>query len=193
MNRSLLMLLRAETETLHSQLDSHPLLNVLLNNNLTKRQYAQSLQALYLPQKTLELSLVSAMSLFFPQHQYALRYSLIEQDLFQLNSPIADKPISDLGLSSPSIALGILYVLEGSKLGAKHILRSLADQPIPKRFFQSSIHDQGSGWKGFTGLTEHNNIEPNEVVSGAKIGFTCFIRSLEQSNLNCLQGMNYAQ
>lgn len=192
MNRDLLENLRHHTDLLHSHLDGHKILNVLVNNKLTTEEYITSLQALYPPQKALEINLVSALSLYFPSYQYTLRYPLIEKDLIQLNEQPADNPILELNISNPSMALGILYVLEGSKLGGRYILRCLSDKHLPTAFFQSAIHDQASGWKGFTELTTIKNIDEEQVVSAAKVAFECFIHSLQSMSRNSTQGMNYA-
>ncbi|TVQ66481.1 MAG: hypothetical protein EA373_13360, partial [Oceanospirillales bacterium] len=171
MNRALLEQLRHHTQALHSQLDGHRLLKVLIQNDLSKKEYTESLKALYTPQKSLELNLVAALSIYFPSYQYSLRYPFIEKDLIQLNEQPADNPILELNISNPSMALGILYVLEGSKLGGRYILRCLSDKQLPTAFFQSAINDQTSGWKGFTELTAIKNIEEEQVVSAAKVGF----------------------
>lgn len=192
MNRALLEQLRHHTQALHNQLDGHWLLKVLVQNDLTKKEYIESLKALYSPQKALELNLVASLSLYFPSYQYTLRYPLIEKDLIQLNEQPADIPILELNISNPSMALGMLYVLEGSKLGGRYILRCLSDKHLPTAFFQSAIHDQASGWKGFTELTTIKNVDEEQVVSAAKVAFECFIHSLQSMSRNRTQGMNYA-
>lgn len=186
MNRALLELLRSHTQPLHRHLDSHECLNVLLQPKLTEEAYIRSLQALYLPQKTLELSLMTAISLFFPGYHYPLRYPYIEKDLAQLHVQSSDVAVADLRLTSPSKTLGILYVLEGSKLGAKQISRCLSGQKLPTFFFQSAINDESCGWKSFTELTQLNSIKPDDVVNAAKQGFECFIHSLEHDQYDSL-------
>ncbi len=193
MNRVLLEQLRQHTQDKHHLLDSHPLLEMLTNPNISQDQYRHALQALYAPHKQLELSLVVPLNLHFPDYHYQLRYPDIEKDLSQLQVDYADIAIQGLPISSPSEVVGLLYVLEGSRLGARHILCRLTGTQLPQEYFSGALNESASGWKGFTELTKEETLEYDQVVLSAQQGFDCFIHSLALMSKNRIQGMNYAQ
>ena len=193
MNRILLEQLRQYTQNKHHLLDSHPLLKVLTDPNISQDQYSHALQALYAPHKQLELSLVVPLNLHFPDYHYQLRYPDIEKDLSQLQVDYADIAIQGLPISSPSEVVGLLYVLEGSRLGARHILCRLTGTQLPQEYFSGALNESASGWKGFTELTKEETLEYDQVVLSAQQGFDCFIHSLALMSKNRIQGMNYAQ
>lgn len=184
MDRLLLEALRAQTQTLHRQLDSHEVLQPLMSSELCPTNYVSALKALYLPQKTLENNLLSHLSTFFPNYIYTARYPLIEKDLMELDDVADDLLLSTKKLSNQSRILGALYVLEGSKLGARHILRHLKDKRLPTHFFQSALEDNQSGWKGFAELTHSEAINATETVAAAVDAFNLFIVALSQNLTN---------
>ena len=193
MDRDLLKALREQTQTLHRQLDGHEVLKPLMSPELCSTSYTNALKALYLPQKTLETILLTHLSTFFPHYIYAARYPLIEKDLTQFNSQPADIFISTINISNISQIIGILYVLEGSKLGAKEILRHIESKRLPTHFFQSALEVNQSGWKGFAELTHLEAINASETVTAAVDAFNLFIDALshntphsETRNQTCL-------
>ncbi|MCD8512502.1 MAG: biliverdin-producing heme oxygenase [Nitrincola sp.] len=184
MDRELLEALRTQTQTLHRQLDSHEVLKPLVSPELCSTSYANALKALYFPQKTLETILLTHLSNFFPHYIYTARYPLIEKDLIQFNNHPADIFLSTKDISNKSKILGTLYVLEGSKLGAKQILRQLEKKRLPTRFFESALADNQSGWKGFAELTHSEAINATETVAAAVDAFNLFIEALSQNLTN---------
>lgn len=180
MNRVLLSELRTHTQPMHVQLDSHPVLKQLLEPNLTTDDYANALSALYPPQKTLEHIVITHLVSCFPTYSYVCRYPLIQQDLYQLNWQSFSETLPFICIDSPSKLLGVLYVLEGARLGSKQILLHLSDKKLPTRFFQAGVDPTGSGWKGLMQLMLMSDLSSEEVIEAAKAGFNCYIKALAQ-------------
>lgn len=127
-----------------------------------------------------------------PGYQYQSYFPFIEKDLAKFSFHSADKTASDFCVSNPSKAFGFLYVLAGSKLGAKQICKCIQYKSL-NLFFQSAITDGCSDWKGFTELTQTKNVEPDDVVAYAVKVFKCFIHSLEILFKDPLKGIDYAE
>ena len=82
-------------------------------------------------------------------------------------------------------ALGALYVLEGSTLGGKTILKALRSQGVSTdelHFLDPYGKDAGALWRGFLGVLEretaHSQSAMNECVSGAIKAFAFAARCL---------------
>ena len=137
---TLLEHLRNETNALHQQLDSNSPLAQLTTAELTQQQYAEILNLLYQPQKQLEQVLLPAINEFIPAYQLEARHRLIKQDIAQLGSEITQPTIWSKQLNTQAEVLGVLYVLEGSKLGGRFILSNLKKvlPELSHHFFSSS-------------------------------------------------------
>lgn len=182
-NQDLLHQLRRHTRSLHDQLDSHPWLQPLIHKEITRQAYAQALSALYSPQKWLEVQIQPKLAEFYPNHRYALRYPCLASDLARL-SQVTSEPIIENPhpLETPSQLLGYLYVLEGSKQGAKYLQRHLQQQQWPMSFFQSALDQSQSGWKGFVELVKMDSLDSESVIAAAVEAFQLFYQLLSQSH-----------
>ena len=123
--------LRTATRRAHRGLDHHPILNALLQTDLTRAAYARALAALYAPQQALEAWLAD----FVPLTELPPRLPDLAVDLAELGCdphPLAT-PLPAWS-SSISVRLGCAYVIEGANLGGAVIARQLPDG-LPRRFF----------------------------------------------------------
>jgi heme oxygenase len=79
--------------------------------------------------------------------------------------------------------LGAMYVLEGSRLGAKYLLRVVADCGEPQILAATNYLRHGNGiplWRGFLEKLEREPVAPDgeaEVISGAQRAFAMFARA----------------
>lgn len=175
---TLLEQLRSQTHALHQQVDSNSALTQLTQADLTVGQYAQILNKLYQPQRSLEKVLLPALDLFVPNYDLQARYHLIERDLVELGYPVQKVENIKLNINSQSEAIGILYVLEGSKLGGRFILSNLK-KVLPEQshhFFSSSDLSAKSFRERLTqassGLSE---ADYERAVFSAQNAFECFL------------------
>lgn len=106
------------------------------------------------------------------------RTALLESDLeafgYRLPEPLAVGPI--LGLAEK---FGLLYVIEGSRLGGRILSRRVA-QAFPSAYL-SSVHEHGE-WRTFTSTLDERASAENAawldgVLAGANCGFGLYARS----------------
>lgn len=132
--------LREATRAAHHHLDHHPLLAPLLRHDLSLADYARALAALHAPQASLEALLADHL----PATDFPPRRSALAADLDDLATPPQPlrAPCPEAG--NDAQRLGLLYVLEGSNLGASHIARRLAHTlpQAPRRYFTTDANPQ---------------------------------------------------
>lgn len=128
--------LREATSAAHARLDHHPVLGALVTDELSIEQYAAALAALCGPQRAMEAATLGAG---LPAgYSIPIRSDALVQDLADLGVPdwphCKDWPDCD----SIAGAVGVLYVMEGSRLGGQLIARKLERSlpaDTPRRFF----------------------------------------------------------
>ncbi len=82
---------------------------------------------------------------------------------------------------SPDFGAGLLYTLEGSRLGARFLARQVraADADLPLAYL---THGEGEDfWRTFLAWLEKPNVgtRTDEVEAGARYGFQCFSDAFE--------------
>jgi heme oxygenase len=165
--------LRDATAAAHRELDAQ-----LSSFDLTVlagyRRFLQASAGALLP---LEAALVEAGVVdLFPDWPERTRSAAIAADLGRLGSD-AQSTVSVPPLT-PSGMLGAMYVLEGSRLGAKFLLRELADATDPRITQATSYLRHGAGkrlWQSFLSTLEsERSCDEVEAIAGARIAFAAF-------------------
>jgi len=185
---NLLGRLRQETEQAHRRLDSHPVLRPLSTDAMEVEEYRRALRALYAPQNMLEALVLKQeprlLSGGSGGYVFRPRVSLLASDLADMSEPLPWPSLKEnvLAASLPAV-LGYLYVLEGSRMGARLIqrqVRAALGGSVPCRFF-SATHADGE-WQAFRQFME-SECPPGEearVCSAAQTAFSCFLDGLER-------------
>ncbi|MEP3636180.1 MAG: biliverdin-producing heme oxygenase [Paracoccaceae bacterium] len=151
--------LRMCTRGVHEELHEHSVFVDLFNGTAAKRQYSalmRSFHGFYVP---MERGIDRALSLIGPNgvsFSYAKRADLLAQDLQDLgdsaqdidNNPVCER-ISNI--VTPHSLPGVLYVIEGSTLGAAQIDRAAQkilrpDKPHGRRFWAWSRANNTARW-----------------------------------------------
>lgn len=191
MRSTLGALLRDQTRQAHTNIDQHPVLRPLISQHITLEQYAHALAALDALYGQMEAALgakVTVGDCSFPCYP---RAGFLTSDLKALGRlPIPDlASLAQTKPKSPSEALGVLYVLEGSALGGSMIYgrlgKALPDAPM--RFFASGHESAQARWaqlQSFLSAVE-GLIEPQQVVEAAE---RCFL-ALRQ-HLDCASALH---
>ena len=98
------------------------------------------------------------------------------QDLGHAGAP--GRPAAAVEIASLAEALGFLYVIEGSALGGRVILRELSARGAPSRglsFLDPHGARAGEAWRGFLGVLERevagDEAMIGQAVAGAAKGF----------------------
>lgn len=144
---------RHATAADHAEIDRHPLLRPLVSPRLEHQEYAQALAALHALHAALEPEVRGGVSIGQASFSFAERLNALEHDLGMLGI----RPFPDGGglaacrAESLSEAVGMLYVLEGSRLGGRMIhgrlRQTLPDQPMS--FFATATASSADHWGRF--------------------------------------------
>ncbi|MFG0329958.1 MAG: biliverdin-producing heme oxygenase [Phycisphaerales bacterium] len=131
--------LRVETRPLHEEAENHPFQKAFASGQAPKSQYINYLSQMYLVHATLETALTDAAestpAIAAVAHERQFQAANLETDLEYLGVADADTietlpatrrlldAIDEIAELDPASLLGLHYVLEGSKNGAKFLAR----------------------------------------------------------------------
>jgi heme oxygenase len=175
--------LRGATRVAHQGLDQHPLLRLLVGEDLDVASYATILASLHGPQAALESVLTPPLAALGLSETFPPRLAQLEADLtdlvrrpFPLHGGMPER-IGDAEL------VGLLYVLEGSRLGGALIQRQLAHSlpaDAPRRFF--TVDGDPQRWSRFREFAADHAGElacRDRVTAAALAGFALYRRHLD--------------
>jgi heme oxygenase len=172
--------LRDATAAAHRELDAQ-----LSSFDLTVlsgyRRFLQASAGALLP---LEAALVDAgVARMFPDWLERSRGAAIAADLGQLGS--AAQPTVSVPPLTRSGMLGTLYVLEGSRLGAKFLLKMVADAGDPRIGEATAYLSHGAGqrlWQSFLAkLASEQACDEDEAIEAACAAFAAFERAADRA------------
>ncbi|WP_370057770.1 biliverdin-producing heme oxygenase [Bradyrhizobium yuanmingense] len=172
--------LRDATSAAHRDLDAQ-----LSAFDLTElsgyRRFLQASAGALLP---LETALVEAdVSRAFPDWPERSRSVAILADLERLGSA-APRLVSVPPLTRSGV-LGTMYVLEGSRLGAKFLLKMVADSANPRICEAVAYLSHGTGrrlWQSFLAkLAIDERWDEDEAIAAAHIAFAAFEQAADRS------------
>lgn len=161
-----LFVLRENTKVMHSDLEKN--LN-LFETVQTRDQYLQHLEKYYAWLAPLEDALESYANDFAIEWDKRKRASMLANDIQNLGGVAKAKSDKSLTPLNKAEAFGILYVIEGSKLGgqfiSKHFELRLGLEPAKGlSFYHGRGSETASLWKKFLHkLENHMNENPQTV------------------------------
>jgi heme oxygenase (biliverdin-IX-beta and delta-forming) len=143
------------------------------------RRFLEASAAALLPLETaLEAAGVNAILPDWPER---VRSAAIIADLKRLGG--VARPLCAVEPLTRNAVLGVTYVLEGSRLGAKYLMRSIAEGGNSQVMAATSYLAHGAGqplWRSFLARLESEPVTPAgeaEVVRGAYHAFAMFSES----------------
>jgi heme oxygenase len=175
--------LRGATCVAHQGLDQHPMLRLLVGQDLDVASYATILASLHGPQAALESVLTPPLAAFGLSRTFPPRLSALEADLSDLGQrpfPLHGREPERIG--DPEL-VGLLYVLEGSRLGGAIIQRQLANslpEDAPSRFF--TVDGDPQRWSRFREFAVDRAGElacRDRVTAAALAGFALYRQHLD--------------
>ncbi|MGC8530282.1 MAG: biliverdin-producing heme oxygenase [Leptospirillia bacterium] len=192
MKRSpLLAWLSRETEKMHRQLESTPLLSKLLDTSLSLEELCEVLQRFLWIYRPIDKALSDSLPRFLPTWRTPLWTPCLIADLAALGQPIqkADRVIFLSPETLPE-TLGLLYVIEGSTLGGAVIAGKLEHSParIPRHalsFFSLGGSESPSLWERFLMIFPADSVSPEfscDLLMGATRTFQLFLDILSSQN-----------
>ena len=171
--------LRDATAAAHRELDAQ-----LSSFDLTAltgyRRFLQASAGALLP---LEAALVAAgVTSMFPDWPERSRSAAITADLGRLGSA-APSPVSVPPLT-PGGLLGTMYVLEGSRLGAKFLLKEVTEAADPRIGAATLYLRHGTGkrlWQSFLSKLECEGCDEVEVIAAARMACAAFEQAADRT------------
>jgi heme oxygenase len=184
---------RAATRDQHERLEA---LLPLTCESLTREGYKETLQLFLGLFDTIEKALMKAELPDEIEFDRRLRSQLLERDLRYLG--LREGEIRSIPrfsrlfrFSNTAYSLGVIYVLEGSRLGGQYVAKLLHDrlgltQDEGCSFFSSHGFQIGVMWNKFCVVARKTVTTPNErkhFVQGAKSTFTSFEKWLARRHV----------
>lgn len=168
--------LRMATSERHAALDAQ----VAAWRIETPSGYGAFLTASAMAIAPLELALERAgVARWLPDWSKRVRRTALAQDLAALS--LEAPPFATAVVPSPDFGAGLLYVLEGSRLGARFLARQViaGGHGLPLAYLT-----QGEGddlWRSFLAWLEAPNVgtQTDACEDGARYGFQCFSDAFE--------------
>ena len=172
--------LRDATSAAHRELDAQ-LSSFDLTTFSGYRRFLQASAGALLP---LEAALVEAgVAKLFPDWPERARSAAIAADLERLGKD-AHATVSVLPLT-PSGMIGTMYVLEGSRLGAKFLLKTVADAADPRVRAATAYLGHGAGkrlWQSFLAkLASEQACDEDEAIEAARSAFAAFEQAADRA------------
>lgn len=146
--------LRLSTSPLHKQLESVPLSQVIVSPEITVQKYAEYLLVMECIVRDVEAKVYPVVSNFISDINQRKKLSSIQDDLKVLGFSVLNETTEfDADFEIP-FALGIVYVIEGSTLGGRVILKNIEKQldfnaDNGAKYFSGYKENTGSLWKSF--------------------------------------------
>ncbi|RFS14980.1 biliverdin-producing heme oxygenase [Emticicia sp. C21] len=183
--------LRTHTGTLHSELEQTPISVALLDEQVSTQNYVAYLQRMREIVAFYESKVFPALADTLPDLSDREKLPLIDEDLNYLSSQtLQSSAFEASGVPNPSIgyALGCMYVMEGSTLGGKvilkHVSKTLGIAPEQGgTYFAGYGEETGYYWKSFLYTLQEYSVNHNcdtEIITGAKDTFIAIKHYFEQ-------------
>ena len=173
--------LRSTTSESHKNLEKLPLSAAILSPTISKNDYGNYLKVMYDVIYETENRIFPILSGLIPDLEERKKARLLDQDLAALGmsksnfeSPFASKENVSIGF-----ALGLFYVVEGSTLGGRFIIKNIQsvlgfDENNGAQYFAGYGNKTGSYWKNFLNILtqyEQENEVADEIIDGANFAF----------------------
>ncbi|WP_128290990.1 MULTISPECIES: biliverdin-producing heme oxygenase [Afifella] len=179
--RSVRALLHAATAELHAEVEAR-LNPMLVQGETGYASFLRANAAAILPvEETLEIAGIEAL---LPDWDERRRSAVLLDDI-QILGAERPQPVSAPEMHGEAFMLGAVYVLEGSRLGAKILTRDILAEAGPRMKVASRFLRHGEGrklWPSFVERLEESaavHDAPDEAVKGAEAVFALFDAAAE--------------
>ena len=172
--------IKSETANSHKKLESLPVSASILSPHMKMDDYVHYLSLMYDVHKNTEEVIFPLLSGIIDDLEMRTKKHLIENDLHYLNHKrLFSNEVFKIQEPTLPFALGILYVIEGSSLGGRFILKNITtipglDNDNGISYFNGYGDKTGSYWKSF--LNSLSEYEQNyncgdTIIEGAVYAF----------------------
>jgi len=183
-------LLRIQTHQAHERLERVALLTELTGGSITLPRYRQYLQRMNAFHAALDASSVGRLPAFYAGKRLG-QCARLACDLQALGADTVPAPrplcqVVDALTPDPAAVWGVLYLLEGARLGSRVLLRQNAGNAAvcqAHAFIEGEGERTGSWWRDFRGLLEQGAAghDPQSLAVAATHTFALLGEWLEDS------------
>jgi len=185
--------LRSQTSESHKNLEAIPISKLLVNPNISLHAYSLYLSLMHDVVSDFEKYIYPIVENTIPDISERKKASFILNDLKFIGEEKKKTRSffknSDLNFTLP-FAMGMLYVLEGSTLGGRFILKNIQenlglDEEKGISYFAGYGNKTGSYWKKFlNNLTEFESLTNSEkdIIAGADYAFRMIGNHLSENS-----------
>lgn len=187
--------LREYTTDLHTALEDLPISKSITSPDILKEEYSLYLKLMYEVIADTEQNIYPILQEIISDMDNRYKSKYLQQDLNNLNvnAVTNSNPVSsNITDNSTAFALGIMYVVEGSSLGGRVILKNIQsalgyDENNGARYFAGYGQTTGSSWKNFLAMmTEYQEKTQSEaqIIAGANYAFNAIAKHLKDNSSN---------
>lgn len=185
-NISFLQQLRSQTAASHLRLEALPISTLILSPQLTKQQYGSYLNLMHDVVRDIENNLFPIVSGIVVDVFNRAKQNHLKQDMYAIQFPMKEtKTVFTQEITLP-FALGIFYVIEGSTLGGRVLLKNVEktlnySENFGARYFSGYGNTTGSRWKYFLDVLvgyEAQYGHSDEIIAGANFAFEAIYQHL---------------
>lgn len=180
--------LKTQTADSHKKLEELPVSMSIMSPDMKIEEYAKYLNLMHDVHADTEETVFPLFSGLLDDLEQRRKKQLIEADLSYLNYDVTsfEKVFKTENISIP-FALGILYVVEGSTLGGRFILKNVSKVPQLSgdkgvSYFNGYGDKTGSFWKSFLNFLseyEQQNNCGDAIIEGAVFAFDSIYNHFE--------------
>lgn len=174
---------------MHQKLEESSLSQKLMSTDVSIDNYMAYMQKMKPVIRFSETNIFPKIEEIIPDVHDRQKFHLIQKDLdfFAKDETETTQPYKPFSQASVPFMLGYMYVIEGSTLGGRVILKHLAprlkiNEDNGGKFFAGYKEDTSAKWKSFlqyfSNYAVTNNCE-NEIISGANYAFETIYFHLE--------------
>lgn len=174
--------LRAKTANSHKNLESLSLSQAIVSPKVTKEEYALYLSLMHDIQEKMEMEIFPLLEniILDLDNRKKSHHILADLNAIGFQKKKSGKTLFFPSQISSAFALGMMYVIEGSTLGGRFILKNIEtslDYNLENgaSYFNGYGAKTGSIWKKFIDFMEDyetNNGNQEEIINGANFAFT---------------------
>lgn len=183
--------LRSQTSASHTSLEDLPISKKIVDPKITREDYILYLNLMLNVVKNLENDIYPIVATVIDDLDQRKKIPLLVNDILFAKGAIGEyqAPFNTADISLP-FAMGIMYVVEGSTLGGRFILRNIQenlgfDEENGASYFSGYGTRTGSYWKKFLNKLTDFESETNsaeEIIAGADYAFTTIHKHLAENS-----------
>lgn len=184
--------LKAATLKAHQNLERLPISSNMMLPDVTMAQYRHYLEVMYKMVYEVENRYFPKLNTVFSDLPQRCKSALLYEDLRTIDGNLATAATEIFGNNKKSLSFiaGIIYVIEGSTLGGRYILKNIESQldfenKAATSFLAGYGPSTGSMWKKFMAeLSEYEAVTQSatEIIAGAQYAFEAIYSHFEKSS-----------